>query len=83
MATEFINDLCGLQGTIKTRQNANFDINSRRTDWFERLVENLVPETGEELTRVKKKALAAIARSDAIRYTHLGNPERICFLTNA
>lgn len=79
VATEIINDLCGVQGAMQTRQNANIDINSRRTDWFERLVENLVPETGEELTRVRKKALAAIARSDAIRYTHLGNPERLCF----
>lgn len=79
VATEIVNDLCGLQGAVKARQNANFDINSRRIDWFERLVESLVPETGEEPTRVRKKALAAIARSDAIRYTHLGNPERICF----
>lgn len=79
VATEIINDLCGVQGAMQTRLNANIDINSRRTDWFERLVENLVPETGEELTRVRKKALAALARSDAIRYSHLGNPERICF----
>lgn len=79
VATEIINELCDVHGAIQTRQRANIDINSRRTDWFERLVENLAPEAGEELARVRKKALAAIARSDAIRYTHLGNPERICF----
>jgi uncharacterized membrane protein YfbV (UPF0208 family) len=79
VATEIINELVGVHGAIQTRQRANIDINSRRTDWFERLVENLAPEIGEEPTRVRKRALAAIARSDAIRYTHIGNPERICF----
>ncbi len=79
VATEIINELVGVHGAIQTRQSANIDINSRRTDWFEMLVENLAPEVGEEPTRVRKRALAAIARSDAIRYTHLGNPERICF----
>lgn len=79
VATEIINELVGLHGAIQTRQRANIDINSRRTDWFERLAENLASETGEVPARVRKKALAAIARSDAIRYTHLGNPERICF----
>ncbi|UWR73179.1 CHAT domain-containing protein [Phaeobacter inhibens] len=79
VATEIINELAGVHGAIQTRQKANIDINSRRTDWFERLVQNLVSETGDEPARVRKKALAAIARSDAIRYTHLGNPERICF----
>jgi hypothetical protein len=79
VATEIINELVGVHGAIQTRQRANIDINSRRTDWFERLVENLAPEIDEEPTRVRKRALAAIARSDAIRYTHIGNPERICF----
>lgn len=79
VATEIINEISGVQEAIQTRQSANIDINCRRTDWFERLVVNLAADVGDAPTRVRKRALAAIARSDAIRYTHLGNPERICF----
>lgn len=78
-ATEIINDLCGIDGAVKVRENANFDINSRREDWFERLVDNLTVEADGGGKSIRKRALESLAQSDAIRYTHLGNPEKICF----
>ncbi|MBX9590840.1 MAG: CHAT domain-containing protein [Hyphomonadaceae bacterium] len=62
----------------KMQSQANIDINVREEDgWFDNLLERIAAHRGEALATVASKAETVIARSQAIRYVQLGNPEMI------
>ena len=56
---------------------ANMDINSGRPDWHEALLGRLEGEVGLERKVVDRKAFAAMAGGQAVRYVQLGHPETI------
>lgn len=55
----------------------NLHINTGDSDWFEWLLSQIADHRGETPAKVKSRAQAVIARSEAIRYVQLGNPENI------
>ena len=83
LASEILNALVGppaAEGTPRARLQAiaNIEINSREfDDWYERLLGAIAEHRGEEFETVRSKARNVLARSEAIRYVQLGNPETI------
>jgi hypothetical protein len=53
------------------------DLNPLRSDWFERRSDRIIAEGKIDNPIWEREAADLIARSDAIRYLHLGNPEAI------
>lgn len=56
---------------------ANMEINMGRADWHEALLRRLASEVGAEQKVVDRKAFAAMASGQAVRYVQLGHPETI------
>lgn len=52
-------------------------INSGEDDWYDLFLKALAEELGLEAETLRQRALNVIARSEAIRYIQLGNPEMI------
>ena len=83
LASEMLDALVGPPAELeaprgKIQSQANFDINVREEDgWFDNLLEGIAAHRGEAAATVASKAEAIIARSQAIRYVQLGNPETI------
>jgi hypothetical protein len=83
LASEILDALVGPpapKGTPRARLQtiANVEINSREFgDWYERLLGAIAKYRGEEFETVRSKARNVLARSEAIRYVQLGNPETI------
>lgn len=80
LATEIISELAGEPGTDvynELQGKANVEINGLDPRWFDRLIERLAVLRGLDVSAVRPLVLAAIAKSDTIRYTQLGNPETI------
>ncbi len=80
LATEIISELAGKPGTDiynELQGNANLEINGLDSRWFEKLIERLAVERELDVSATRSLVLAAIAKSDTIRYTQLGNPETI------
>jgi hypothetical protein len=81
-ASDILDDLVGTSEKVwgdraRLQNEANFDINTGRHDWYDRMLNSLVDVLKIERTAVERKARAAMARSEAIRYVHLGSPETI------
>lgn len=56
---------------------ANIGINSGERDWYPRFIEALAEEIDLDATQIRLRAPRIIARSEAIRYIQLVNPEMI------
>lgn len=56
---------------------ANIHINGGDGDWYEWLHEVIATHRSERPEQIAKRARAIVARSEAIRYVQLGNPENI------
>jgi len=56
---------------------ANFWINSREIDWYDRFLSELAELVGRDEAPIRHRAAGVIARSEAVRYIQLGNPEII------
>lgn len=82
LATEILDALVGPPSGLRTprglmQRDANMDINGDRPDWYERLIQRIAEHRGESAQAVTNRAKGIIARSEAIRYVQLGNPESI------
>ncbi|MBR0704563.1 CHAT domain-containing protein [Bradyrhizobium diazoefficiens] len=83
LASEILDSLVGPpqesgSARAKLQTNVNVEINSgEHEDWFERLLAAISEVTGRTMEHVRIRARAVIARSEAIRYVQLGNPETI------
>lgn len=83
LASEILDGLVGPpqeagSARAKLQTNVNIEINSgEHQDWFERLLTAISEVTGHTMEHIETKARAVIARSEAIRYVQLGNPETI------
>lgn len=83
LTSEILNALVGPpapQGTPRARLQAiaDIEINSREfDDWYERLLDAIAEYRDEDFETVRSKARNVLARSEAIRYVQLGNPETI------
>lgn len=62
---------------IEIANGANFEINIGHPDWYESLLSGITAATGTDPAAVRSEARAVMARSEAIRYIQLGNPEVI------
>lgn len=75
-------DLCrtivqGADAGLRVNARANHHINSGSRDWYGAILKDIADETGLEPAMVARRARAVLARSEAIRYVHLGSPESI------
>jgi len=61
----------------KIQSEANMHINTGDPEWFEWLLETIAKHRNESMEAVLGRANSIIARSEAIRYIQLGNPENI------
>lgn len=80
LATEIIMALVGVPGSAaynELQNRANFEINGLDPRWFEKLVERIATVRGIEIDVARTLVQKVVSRSDAIRYTQLGNPETI------
>lgn len=80
LATEIIIELAGEPGTEiydELQGKANVEINGLDPGWFDKLIERLAIVRGLDIIATRHLVLAAIAKSDTIRYSQLGNPETI------
>lgn len=62
---------------IKLHNRVNLDINTGNDNWYENLLAGIASGKNEHRARTDAKANAVLARSEAIRYIQLGNPESI------
>lgn len=81
-ASDILDDLVGRAEEVRAdrtrlQNEANYGINTGRHDWYDRMLDALVDVLKIERRVVERKAFAAMARSEAIRYVHLGSPETI------
>ncbi|MBP2549681.1 hypothetical protein J2858_002604, partial [Neorhizobium galegae] len=81
-ASDILDDLVGTSEKVREERarlqnEANYDINTGRRDWYDRMLDALVDVLKIDRLAVERKANAAMARSEAIRYVHLGSPETI------
>lgn len=81
-ASDILDDLVGMSEEVREtrtrlQNEANNNINIGRHDWYDRLLDALVDVLQFDRTIVERKVRAAMARSEAIRYVHLGSPETI------
>ncbi|MFK0332702.1 CHAT domain-containing protein [Rhizobium sp. NPDC090275] len=80
LATEIISELTGPPGSAtfdELQGHANVEINGLDSHWFDKLIDRLAGVRGLAPSAIRPSVLAAIAKSDTIRYTQLGNPEAI------
>jgi hypothetical protein len=82
LASELLDLLVGPPAALESprgqiQRDANVDINSYDPAWFDRLIERIAGHRAEDLKSVRSRVKGIIARSDAIRYVQLGNPESI------
>ncbi|NLR97089.1 CHAT domain-containing protein [Rhizobium sp. P38BS-XIX] len=80
LATEIIIELAGEPGTDiydELQGKANTEINGLDPSWFDKLIERLAVVRELDVSATRQLVLAAIAKSDTIRYSQLGNPETI------
>jgi hypothetical protein len=63
------------RGEIQT--SANIEINTHDEEWYDKLLDRIAAQRGETRERIESRAAAILARSEAIRYVQLGNPETI------
>ena len=70
-----ITDASSPRAALQTE--VNLHINSGDSEWFEWLLSQIADHREETPAKVKSRAQAVIARSEAIRYVQLGNPENI------
>lgn len=56
---------------------ANLWINSREIDWYDQILSDLAELVGRDEAAIRHRAAGVIARSEAVRYIQLGNPEMI------
>ena len=64
------------RGRFQTEANVHINMRESET-WFEDLLGRIAQHRGETVERVSARAEGVIARSQAIRYVQLGNPESI------
>ncbi len=80
LATEINIALVGVPGSAaynELQKRANFEINGLDPRWFEKLVGRIATVRGIEIDVARTLVQKVVSRSDAIRYTQLGNPETI------
>lgn len=82
LATEILNQLVApstAESELRTElhKKANLDINTANVDWYDNLLAGIADGKNENRPRIDSKAQAVLARSEAIRYVQLGNPESI------
>jgi hypothetical protein len=82
LASEILNALIGppdVEGSPRQtwQLQANIHINSYEPDWFDKLLAGIAEHRNEKLGDVARRAVRAIATSEAIRYIQLGHPENI------
>lgn len=82
LASEILDDLVGPPAPLDTPRGhiqsaINIAINSYDPSWFDQLLERIAAQRSEKLGSVQSRVKGAIARSEAIRYVQLGNPETI------
>ncbi|AUW47155.1 CHAT domain-containing protein [Rhizobium leguminosarum] len=80
LATEVIIALVGPPGSATYNElqgKANYEINGHDPEWFEKLIERIAKIRDVDIEASRRLAQKVVARSDAIRYTQLGNPETI------
>ena len=82
LASETLNALVGppdVKGSPRhtLHLQANVHINSYEPDWFDKLLAGITEHRHEKLGDVARRAVRAIAASEAIRYIQLGHPENI------
>jgi hypothetical protein len=80
LATEIIMATAGFPGSAaynELQSEANIEINGHDSNWFANLVERIAKLRDLDIAAARLLVQKAIARSDAIRYTQLGNPETI------
>ncbi len=77
LATEVIDGFFDPGDVQHVRYQANRDINGTNYMWFQNLKRNITNQSGETSESVDRKVNGIISRSDSIRYTQLGNPEKI------
>lgn len=82
LASEIISELVEAKdGNFSKRESvqmkANTDINSGEDAWFENLIQNVAEVRNETVEVATNHVQRVIARSEAIRYVQLGNPETI------
>ncbi len=80
LATEVIVALVGKPDTEEFKElqgAANNEINSRNSDWFNKLIDRVANFRKVDRATAERLVQDVVARSDAIRYTQLGNPENI------
>jgi CHAT domain len=83
LATELLDQLIGPPDGIDTprgklQHDANGFINTREDDrWYEKLLDRIAEHKQCDVAQVQSKARGIVARSEAIRYIQLGNPESI------
>ncbi|TBF65688.1 CHAT domain-containing protein [Rhizobium leguminosarum] len=79
-ASDVLDDLIGRsvdfqRERILLQNETNNDINVGRPDWYHRMLDALSKVMKIDRADVERKAKAAMSRSEAIRYVHLGSPE--------
>ena len=82
LASEILDALVGLPLDLDTPRitlqlQVNAEINGEQEDWFDNLLSNIVEYRRQDVHMIEMKAQQIIARSEAIRYVQLGNPETI------
>jgi hypothetical protein len=82
LASEMVHALVGPPAGPEAPQSkiqsaANLDINSYDPDWYDNLLQRIADHRGEARTAVEQRMVGVMARSEAIRYVQLGNPETI------
>ena len=83
LASELLDDLVGPPAPLESPRiqlqlKANMYINADGDEnWYERLLADIAEHRGQGVAVVATKAASIVARSDAIRYVQLGNPETI------
>ena len=80
LATEIIMATVGFPGTPAynaLQSKANVEINAHDPNWFANLVGRIAKFRELDIGAAQALVQKVIARSDAIRYTQLGNPETI------
>ncbi|WP_316204515.1 CHAT domain-containing protein [Bradyrhizobium sp. SZCCHNS3051] len=82
LASEMLDHLVGPPSATETprgqiQHSANIEINIGDLDWYDNLLNRIAEHRKETRERVDSRAGAVLARSEAIRYIQLGNPETI------
>lgn len=82
LASEILDGLVGPPSPLNSPRGqiqvaTNMAINTHDTEWFDKLLRSIWEYRKEPEDRIRERANGIVARSEAIRYVQLGNPETI------